>query len=225
MLKQDYILRLVAQLARAVAGLVARVKSESPEAVEQDLDAVLRELSGLGFDLLDGLSLEALLAVLDAGGERDPARCLAIAELSALRAELDERAGRGEAALARRVTAATLFLEAFLAFRHEALAASEARLESLLATLADYELPAPTLLRLLRFRAAQGRFAAAEDVLFELLERGLGGVELVAEGRAFYTALLARSDDELAAGRLPRAEVREGLAALASTGLDGGGSG
>ncbi len=52
-----------------------------------------------------------------------------------------------------------------------------------------------------------GRFATAEDVLFEMLDRG----DDVAEtGPAFYDRLLAKTETELQDGDLPRNEVEDG---------------
>lgn len=214
MLKQDYILRMIEQLSRAVGRLLKRMKNDDREEVEESIGATLEELTGLRFSLLDTLSLEALLKILDVDGERDPARCLVIAEMCLLRSELDRRDGFNTKAATLQVRALTLFLEALVVFRHAALATTEKRVERLVRDLGPLDLPPETLIRLFRYRASQGRFADAEDALFELLERGVDDDTARAEGRAFYEHLLTLDDASLEAGRLPRDEVEESLATL-----------
>ena len=59
----------------------------------------------------------------------------------------------------------------------------------------------------------QGAYAAAEDVLFDMLEDDDSDAAR-ATGREFYSRMLSLTDDELEAGELPRDEVTEGLARL-----------
>ena len=211
MLRHDYILRLISQIARVVARMMGKMKTADPEEFENEIDSALKELSGLRFSLLDSLSLKSLLDILLTDGEIDPGRCLAIAELSALRAELDASEGHHDSAAQRRMMASVLYLEAFLIFRHESLNPAVARMEETLTKIKPYDLPEELLIRLFRFRAANGDFAAAEDALYEMLDRDIGGPKLRGEASRFYDQLLTLSDEELEAGRLPRVEVLEGL--------------
>jgi hypothetical protein len=59
---------------------------------------------------------------------------------------------------------------------------------------------------------SRGKFAKAEDAVFELAE--CEPEEALAVGVAFYKRALAKTDDELERGNLPRGEVREGLQEL-----------
>jgi hypothetical protein len=110
--------------------------------------------------------------------------------------------------------ALTLYLETFSLFRHEALGQTENRAEHLLTELETIDLPRDTILRLFRYRAATGRFAEAENALFDLVERGLANSAVIDEGRAFYRRLLDLEDEQLAAGELPRDEVIDGMTEL-----------
>ena len=214
MLRQDYILRMIQQLAQAVARLTARAKTEDPAVVRGELDEALKDLTGLDFDVLDSLPLAAVLQVLEADNDPNPARILAIAECSFIRARLADAADQNETALRARVMALTLYLETFTLFRHEALAEAENRAERLLTDLETVDLPRDTILRLFRYRSATGRFAEAENALFELVERGLANSAVVAEGQEFYRRLLDLEDAQLEAGKLPRDEVIDGQAEL-----------
>ena len=83
MLRQDYILRLVEEFARAIARALSRAKEQDFAPAEAELDEAERRL-GLfhGSDRLDPSSLAKLL-----GGDR----CVLYAQLLLARAELAER--------------------------------------------------------------------------------------------------------------------------------------
>jgi len=211
MLKQDYILRLIEQVGQALRRVTGKIQTEDPATVEQDLDEALTDLTGLSFEVLDSLPLSSILSVLDSHSEPNPARILAIAECSFVRAKIADAADHPDTALRARVTGLTLYLEGLTLFRHEAVADAEARAEEMILALRSIDLPQETVVRLFRFRAATGRFADAENALFEILERRPAPPKLIDEGTAFYRHLLSLSDEELEAGNLPRDEVAEGL--------------
>lgn len=77
-------------------------------------------------------------------------------------------------------------------------------------TLADVYLPVSSTWRLFEYEVQSGRFAGAEDLLFELLDREGADPEVTRRGRRFYSDLEAATDAALEAGGLPRDEVIEG---------------
>jgi hypothetical protein len=214
MLKHDYILRLVQQLAQALRRLLAR-RNEAPEEVAREADAALGTLAGLDLATVRSLPLPALLALMRQGTEVDPGRTLAIAEILAVQADADASLGDEELARRERERAAALYLETFLHFRDDALAPSIERAEMMLAGMVgidDAPLPAEVAVRLVAYRELEGRFADAEDALFELLRHDPGSAAAI--GVPFFRRLLSRPDAELEGGGLPRDEVVEGLAEL-----------
>lgn len=214
MLKQDYILRMIEQVGKAFARLMARARTEEPAVVHQELEETLKDMTGLSFDVLDSLPLPTVLTILDSHSDPDPARLLAIAECSFVRARLADGDQQAATAHRARVTALTLYLEALTLFRHEAVAEAEGRAEELMTILEGFDLPHETTLRLFRFRSATGRFADAENALFELIQSRPADQGLVEEGLKFYQHLLSLDDGELQAGSLPRSEVLESLEEL-----------
>ncbi len=69
-------------------------------------------------------------------------------------------------------------------------------------------------MNLVTFNEAAGRFGAAEDALFRVLELLPSQPQVLERGRALYTKLLTLTDEALEAGNLPRDEVEESLAEL-----------
>jgi hypothetical protein len=216
MLRQDYIIRQIEQLVRFVARLLRLLKQESEQQAGDEIDSGLRNLSGLSLELIKTLSLRGLLDMMRSGDKIDVFRSLAVAELLYIHGEVSRRRGDDRAALTARVKALTLYMEALISFRHPALAEPETRAQELIGLLGDIELPRETMIRVCRYYLTIGRFADAEDVLFEMIEAGTGGSATVAEGIAMLEGLLDRSDSELEAGNLPRDEVEEALQQLRS---------
>ncbi len=87
--------------------------------------------------------------------------------------------------------------------------------EEILARLDAYELPVKTKRQVMEYYEKTGRYARAEDLLFELVETEPANAELFTQGLAFYARLQQKSDAELVAGNFSRAEVEEGMEQLA----------
>jgi hypothetical protein len=110
------------------------------------------------------------------------------------------------------LTALTLQLEAVLSGAAAVTRELVDGIDELIELTAEVSAPAGTLSRLASYLEQRRRLAQAEDALFEWMETG--APEAVAACRAFYGRLLNCSDEELAEGELPRTEVLEGLADL-----------
>lgn len=82
------------------------------------------------------------------------------------------------------------------------------KVEHLIKQTQQGRLPPGILRRMLGYLETRGRYAKAEDALFAWLETS--DPVAVTAGAAFYERLIAKSDDELSAGDLPRDEVAEG---------------
>jgi CheY-like chemotaxis protein len=86
--------------------------------------------------------------------------------------------------------------------------------ERLAARAAALDLPSRQRMDLCRLQEAVGRYADAEDSLFEVIDGDPDDGAAVDQGIAFYQRLLAKEDADLEAGGLPRDEVRAALAEL-----------
>lgn len=210
-LKDDLLQRTVEQIARTLAWLAGRVHDvEAVAQVRSELEAAYRAHLGVGGDALRRLDAEQLLDVLSAAGALDADRAYVVAALLELDAEIPDHPEPQRAALRRR--ALELYAEAGAARVGQS--DVRERVRRLRVALRDYQLPNAAYRRVLRYLEADGRLGEAEDLLFEWLEDAGATSLLVAEGRAFYERLLARDDAALERGQLPRAEVREGIAAF-----------
>lgn len=218
MIRQDYILRLVRQFGDVIARIAGLRQAGRHDEARSLLGNELQRLVGLSPTLARSLPASELMSLLSVGGRPDLDRCLVVAHFLKEEAEIDEALGRVGESYRGYVKALDLFLEVFVYHDDTYLRERLPAIEGIVKRLEPYDLPAPTLLRLVHLYENVGRYGHAEDVLFELLETGGGDERLAAEGRAFYERLLARDDAELEGGNLPREEVREGLARLRGRG-------
>lgn len=219
MMKQDYILRLIEEFGQAWALVVARLRAGRYNDALEGVDEAARRHVGLSLRLIEGMSSEDLIGMLRVGDTLDRGRCVLLAELLREQGEILELQGRPGEATSARLKALDLFLEVHDAYDAPELAERRAAMERMIGRLEEYRLPPDALSRLLPYYERAGRYADAEDVLYELLAetRALGAAEFEAmadAGDAFYRRLLSRTDAELDAGSLPRDEVEEGRRTL-----------
>ncbi len=214
MIRQDYIMRMIEQLLRVLTEATALKKATKYEEALLALDQALKELSGFEAKFINALPDESLITMLKVGDALDADKCIIIADL--LEAEGDILAAQAQftESYYRHLKALNLFLAAFLSRTQTNLPHHLAQIPVVVEKLAAYELPLATRRRLWPYYEGVGRYAEAEDVLYELFEAEPESKELVSQGIAFYRRLLQKGDQELITGNLPRAEIEEGLAEL-----------
>lgn len=114
MIREDYLLRLIEQFARAVAQISGfRKAGQYPQALEA-IQRAYGQLLGVDAKLVRLLSEPDLIGFLKTGGEPDPSKCAIAAELLCEEAEVHELQGKPEESRLRRRKALHLLLTAFL---------------------------------------------------------------------------------------------------------------
>jgi tetratricopeptide (TPR) repeat protein len=214
MIRQDYIMRMIEQLLRVLAEATALKKAtQYPEALLA-LDQALQELTGFDSKFVNALPDESLILMLKSGDTLDADKCIIIADLLEAEGDIYEAQGRLDESYYRYLKALNLFLAAFLSHVQTNLPHHFVQIETIGDKLALYELPRKTKYNLWQYYEQVGRYAQAEDVLYELIEAEADAPEIVAQGISFYQRLLSKSSKELVTGNLPRAEIEEALAEL-----------
>lgn len=205
--RDDLILRTIEQLRQTLSWLLRGTTDVSALAqVQEQLEQAYRRHVGAGGEVVRRLPSEQVIEVMSSTGRLDPERAFVVAALL----EVDALVPGTEAELAAALRLRALDLYAEAAKQRLGEADLHERIQRLQVELEGYELPPGTFRRLLEAEVADGRFAAAEDLLFDWLERD-GLTDAVRQGgEAFYDELLQRDDAELEAGGLPRVEVLEG---------------
>lgn len=218
MINKDYILRLAEQFGRELAIIIGLRQRNQFEESLYAIDEMLLRTTGFTSGLINTTSEETLLNLLAPLGKLNVEKCLWIIVLLNEEGESYIALERPDDAYYRYLKSLNLTLELLV----RGYDVRDIDLlpfgETLLSKLADYEIPAQTREKLSQCYEQAGWYARAEDVLFEMIEdESVPDDEarrIIIYGNAFYQRLLGKSNADLQAGNLSRAEVQEGLAAL-----------
>jgi len=225
MAQRDYILRMFEEMSRAVAQIVYQREIKDYQATHDLIDEQFKQTLGMGSGFLHSLSDETLLSMLTTLGTLNIEKCWLIAMLLKAEGNLYAEEQDENKSYYSYLKACNLFLEALYDQNQHCDIEKIAEIEELLGKLEDYELPPRTMQLLFWYFEYTGRYAKAEDMLFDILEiepdeemECIEGIESADEmrskGEAFYVRLLSRNDSTLEKGNFSRAEIRDGLARL-----------
>jgi hypothetical protein len=212
MFQRDWLIRQIEMAGRVLAAIVAKAKSGQPLEALGMFDQAYQPLLGVGAKLVPVMSDDQLLDTLKPGGVPDDNRWPILVRLMTTEADLHAELGHHEDALPRYRKALLLVTEL-----GGARPSPDPGIEAHLATqLRGYRLTPDERAGVARLYERAGRFDAAEDTLFEGLEGEQAPESLVGAATGFYRRLLARDDEDLNTGGLPRDEVEAGLAEVLS---------
>ncbi len=205
---------MIEQLARVLSrALMLKDAKEYGEAVTEVKNAAKLFL-GLSTDALDKLSDKDLLKLWRVGDDLDAERCALAAQLFKVEGEIYEDKGDEERAVGSYLKSLSL-LTATINFLREKIPHELPETMDFLADKLDFTtLPLEFRKKIFTTYSTIGRFAKAEDLLFDIVSENPSFAE---HGRRFYEQLLNHTDEELAQGNLPRSEVLEGLAQLSKS--------
>jgi hypothetical protein len=216
MIRRDYLLRQIEQFVAMLAKIAGLAKDEQWQEASASVAGEFQRLTGMDGPEVLRLSETELLARLIQGEPTQVVESKAFMLATLLKASGDLIAGQGRLEEGRQYYLKGLHLLLDTVGRNEIGDRPDfvPTVEAFLTGLRDAPLPLPTNAMLMRHYERIGEFARAEDALFAMVDSEPANVELLDFGAAFYRRLLELDDDALAAGNLPRAEVRAGLAEL-----------
>ncbi len=214
MIEKDYLLRLIQQFTAVLAKIIFNKKIQNYDQAFVEIDKALNGLLGLTHADALSLPVDRLLQMLRESAGDFSEKCYVLAELLRQDGEISEL-GHKNQFLARQNYERSLFfyLETLAVdqhFQHAEIHDKMKLLSEKLANDLQYQFGASRVL--FRYFETIGEFAQAENLLFRLLENR--EPDILDQGLAFYQRLAAKSEAELTAGKLNRAELHEGLAAL-----------
>jgi tetratricopeptide (TPR) repeat protein len=204
-------MRQIEQVGQMLAAIMGLAKGGRGDKALGMFDEAYKPLIGVGSQVVAVLDDGQLVDLLTSGANPDLRRVALALELLKAEADLYQGAGQpGEAALRYRRAIA---LAGCLAARSERLL--DRRLAGeLLERAGELELSVPQRLAVARVLEALGRYADAEDAVFELIDDRPGDPEPVEEAIAFCQRLRPLEPERLEAGGLTLGEVNDTLAEL-----------
>jgi tetratricopeptide (TPR) repeat protein len=204
-------MRQIEQVGRMLAHILGLARGGRPEEALGMFDEAYAPLLGVGSRVVAMLDDAQLVDLLTSGSNPDTRRVALALELLKAEADLYAEIGQaGEAAVRYR---RALALAGCLAARSERLLEAEPAAD-LLARTGTLELSVAQRLARARVLEALGRYADAEDALFELIDERPDDPEPVEQAIAFCQRLRPLEPERLAAGGLSPEEVNDTLAEL-----------
>jgi tetratricopeptide (TPR) repeat protein len=208
MIRRDYILRMVAEMAQVLARVITLKGRQEYEQALREINAALRELRDGNTDPTQELSLAYWIALCRKHEQAASGLMIAVADLLKEQGEVLAAQEKSDGAARSRALSLGLFLEALLNGATFVTAELLAKVEELFARVRETLSDPEVWRRLVGYFEARGRFSHAEDALFAWL--AIGDPAAMTEGSALYQRLSERDDDVLERGNLPRAELEEG---------------
>jgi tetratricopeptide (TPR) repeat protein len=204
-------MRQIEQVGRMLAAIVKLARGGRGEEALGMFDEAYKPLLGVGTGVVAVLDENQLIDMLTSGSSPDLRRVALATELLSAEAGLYAEAGQEAAAAARYRRA--IALAGTLAARSERLL--DHQLAAGLVERADgLALSGSQRLAVARVLEALGRYADAEDALFELIDEQPDDPRPVEEAIAFCQRLRPLEPEQLAAGGLSLEEVNATLAEL-----------
>jgi tetratricopeptide (TPR) repeat protein len=201
-------IEIAGQMLARILGLARRGRRDEALGL---FDQAYQPLLGVSARVVSTLSEEQLLSLLTSGSMPDLRRVATVLELLKAEADLLDEGGNRAAAVPRYRRA--LALAGFLAARSADLP-DEALAADLVERVGALELTVAQRTQLARLLEALGRYADAEDALFEAIDADPDDPGPVEDAIAFCQRLLALDPSVLEAGGLPLDEVKASLAEL-----------
>jgi tetratricopeptide (TPR) repeat protein len=208
---RDYLMRQIEVAGQMLARILGLAKRGRGDEALGLFDQAYQPLLGVSAKVVSTLSEEQLLSLLTSGSMPDLRRVATVLELLKVEADLLAEGGNRAAAVPRYRRA--LALAGFLAARSAALPDAELAAD-LVERVGALELTATQRTQLARVLEALGRYADAEDALFEAIDADPDDPGPVEDAIAFCQRLLALDPSVLEAGGLPLDEVKASLAEL-----------
>ena len=204
-------MRQIEQVGQMLARILGLAKGGRGDEALGMFDEAYKPLLGVGSRVVAVLDDGQLVDMLTSGSNPDMRRVAMALELLKTEADLYATTGQaGEAAVRYRRAVA---LAGCLAARSERLLDRELAAD-LLERAEELALSATQRLATARMLEALGRYADAEDVLFELIDEAPDDPGPVEEAIAFCQRLRPLEPEQLAAGGMPIEEVNATLAEL-----------
>jgi hypothetical protein len=208
MIERDYIMRMINVLFRALESILHLKKQKDYPAALLELRQTMKILLGVDQTFIEQFSDEQLMEFFRLDDRTVAVKCYVLGILLKEAAEIHRLQNEPEQHIAISLRSLNFLMESFLDTGNPIDERHLPAIIELFEALKEYQLPVELTKKIFRYYERIGQFAAAEDVLFAVLNNDPSFAQ---SGVAFYERLLTKSDTELISANLPRNEVEKGL--------------
>lgn len=211
MIERDYIMRMIRMLTASLAKIFFHKDLGQHGEALNEINHASEHLIGMKWKFLRSFSDVELISLLGSSGQKD--KMIAASELLRAESEILFEQGQSEEACAIGVKAFSLFAELIIEEKDYLTMMHADKFASLLQRLEHYQMPLSLELKRFRFYEIVGRFADAEAVVLDLIERDPPFID---DAIAFYQRMVEKPDDELEKGGLHKEEASRTMTKLES---------
>jgi hypothetical protein len=214
MFRRDYFRDQIEQFAAALHKVLFHKEHKQFPEAQRLMDEASRHLLGLNVRSLQALSTKDILELLTYQGVTDTGKAIVLADVLKEQGELREASGEPEETDRYRSKALDLLLAIYiiaLEEKEDLSAELKPRISYLLERLGKRDFPEGVKRKLLIYYEETLAYAKAEDMLYQLLEDGIGLEQTIGQGVSFYERVRKQDNNELLKGNFSLEEAEEGM--------------
>jgi len=212
MLTEDYLIRMINVALAALARIIGLKTAGQYYEAFIEIDQTLEQLLGLRADLVRRLDDNSILTALTIQGSLDVDRLWIVAELYKEEGDIYNAQNNPAQGYWSYLRSLNFYLLGVLEGGGKHLPEPVEKIQALVQTLKDYDLPAETRFSLFYFYEQMGEYTKAEVTLERLMTVPGAQEDIRAEMIDFYQRLLQKSEADLVKAGLTRTQVEEKLA-------------
>ncbi|MHC1720726.1 MAG: DUF6483 family protein [Clostridiaceae bacterium] len=215
MLKINVNSELIRKFSEVIEGILAMIEKKEYVKALNMIDNAFKEFFRLGENFFTSLSEENLLDMVKTNSILDADKCIIVSKLLMEDARVTELIYGKAEGFYLYGKSLYLYIEAFINVDGGTeLDKYFKDIDLLMNKLSDYKLDMKLQKQIILYHVKNGRYAEAEDILYEMLEDKDYSDDLKAYAAELYKALLLKDDAELEKGNLPREEIINSLDSL-----------
>lgn len=211
MLQRDYFMKLTQMLVAVLAKVIFHKENNNIDDAQLELESAAKTMVGIDLKLISILSVEDILQLMQTS-EIYAGRCIVTAELLKEYGDILDEKGKEEQSAGIYNKSLHLYIVAILTNEIPGVENYYPRVNFLINILSGLKLTPDFKQQLFKYYELSGQYSKAEDILFEMVEENVEGIEK--KGIKFYERLKNISDEELLKGNLSRKEVDESLSEI-----------
>ncbi len=208
MFRKDYLMGMIEDMTSMIAKAFGLKEQKKYTEALWELDDLMRKNFRLNSELVNRMPTNEIIEMFRVGSTVEVDQLQGLARMLRAESDIYEASEKPEDAVVRRIKALHLFLYSAVNGADRSLLNYPEHVDELLDQLEEYVLPAAVEKLMVEYEEQEGYYDNAADALQRLNE--LDATEGMATGAAFYGRLHLKTDEQLEAGGITRADVEEG---------------